>query len=134
LDDLTLEEETALTTPEPRNISEALKGPEADAWQKAVDEEIQGLMENGTWSEPVDLPQGRKALTTNWVFKRKMNADGTVDLSGQELSPAVSTRFRAWTTMGPSPQLSKDQHIGSYSVFRHSLEGLFAYPTSSRLS
>jgi hypothetical protein len=40
--------------------------------------EMQAHFENGTW-ELVQLPAGRKAIGSKWVFKIKRNADGSVD-------------------------------------------------------
>ena len=45
----------------------------AEEWSKACRYEIDALAKNGTWSL-VDLPAGRKAVKSKWVFKRK--ADG----------------------------------------------------------
>jgi hypothetical protein len=39
---------------------------------------MEAHMENGTW-EPVQLPPGRKAIGSNWVFKVKRNPDGSVE-------------------------------------------------------
>lgn len=37
-----------------------------------MDEEIQSLNENNTWTL-VDLPQGRDAIGSKWVYKRKLD-------------------------------------------------------------
>ena len=34
-------------------------------------------MENNTW-ELVDLPQGRKSIERNWIFKVKRGSDGDI--------------------------------------------------------
>jgi hypothetical protein len=57
---------------------EAVNGPNAEEWIKAIQAEYQSLIDNGTW-ELVDLPPGRKPIKTKWVFKIKENADGTVE-------------------------------------------------------
>ena len=51
---------------------------EAEKWYKAALEEIQSLVENGTF-ELVQLPPGRKAIGSRWVFKVKRNADGSIE-------------------------------------------------------
>ncbi len=43
----------------------------------AIQHEYDALMARGTW-ELVPLPAGRKTNKCKWVFKKKMNADGTV--------------------------------------------------------
>ena len=39
-------------------------------------DEILAIERNGTW-DLVDLPPGRCAITTKWVFKSKLNPNGT---------------------------------------------------------
>lgn len=63
---------------EPETPDEALNGPNADHWKKAMDEEFKSLLANGTWSL-VDLPPGRKAISNKWVFKTKYDGDGNID-------------------------------------------------------
>jgi len=65
---------------EPNTFKEAMKRPEAErnAWFQAATEEIQSLVENGTF-ELVELPRGRKAIGCRWVFKVKRNADGSIE-------------------------------------------------------
>ena len=40
--------------------------------------EYDAIMKNGTWSL-VDLPVGKKAIGTKWVYKLKCKPDGSVD-------------------------------------------------------
>ena len=47
------------------------------AWQVAMQNEIQALENNGTW-RLTDLPPGKKALGSRWVYKIKYNSDGSV--------------------------------------------------------
>jgi transposase InsO family protein len=64
---------------EPKTLKEAMQRPdEAEKWYKAAMEEIQSLIENGTF-ELVQLPPGRKAIGSRWVFKVKRNADGSIE-------------------------------------------------------
>ena len=64
--------------PEPRTTDEALRGPYAEQWKKAMDTEMQTLLERGTW-ELTELPPGKKPVGVKWVFKIKTNADGSLD-------------------------------------------------------
>ena len=50
-----------------------MRSEQADQWHDACQYEIDALAKNGTWTL-VDLPAGRKAVKSKWVFKRK--ADG----------------------------------------------------------
>ena len=52
---------------------EAMELEFADEWQEACQYEMDALAKNGMW-KLVDLPPGRKAVKSKWVFKHK--ADG----------------------------------------------------------
>jgi hypothetical protein len=66
------------TQPEPKSFREAMKRSDADMWYQAAVKEMEAHMENGTW-ELVQLPPGRKAIGSKWVFKVKRNPDGSVE-------------------------------------------------------
>ena len=63
---------------EPRNVTEALSGPDKENWIKAMEKEMESMRSNQVW-ELVDLPKGRKAIGNKWVLKIKRNANGTID-------------------------------------------------------
>lgn len=63
--------------PEPRTLSKALSGPEAQKWKEAANEEYSSLIKNGTW-KLTTLPQNRKAISNRWIFKRKYDQDGNI--------------------------------------------------------
>ncbi|CAI7874687.1 unnamed protein product [Closterium sp. NIES-54] len=50
---------------------------DAEDWKKAMESELKSIEENGTW-ELVELPKGRKAITSKWLFKFKSDADGKI--------------------------------------------------------
>jgi hypothetical protein len=58
---------------DPLTFREVMQSEQADQWHDACQYEIDMLAKNGTWTL-VDLPAGRKAVKSKWVFKRK--ADG----------------------------------------------------------
>ncbi|CAN0507085.1 unnamed protein product, partial [Discosporangium mesarthrocarpum] len=58
--------------PEPKTAEAARASPEKEFWEKAMSDEISGLVKHGVWVE-ADLPPDRKAVGTKWVFKRKVN-------------------------------------------------------------
>ena len=56
----------------------ALSGPEAPFWEEAIEAEYQALISMNAWALTT-LPQGKKAIPCKWVFKRKLNADGSIE-------------------------------------------------------
>ncbi|CAI7874999.1 unnamed protein product [Closterium sp. NIES-54] len=63
---------------EPATLEEALSGPQKEEWKAAMDAEFNSLIENGTW-ELVELPEGRRPISSKWVFKVKSGADGALE-------------------------------------------------------
>ena len=45
---------------------------------EAVNDEINSIMQNHTW-ELVNLPPGNKPIGCKWIFKRKLQTNGTID-------------------------------------------------------
>ncbi|CAI7810145.1 unnamed protein product [Closterium sp. NIES-53] len=62
---------------EETTLKEALESSDAEEWKKAMESELKSIEENGTW-ELVELPEGRKAITSKWLFKIKSDADGKI--------------------------------------------------------
>ncbi|CAI5491925.1 unnamed protein product [Closterium sp. Naga37s-1] len=63
---------------EPATLKEALESSDAEEWKKAMESELKSIEENGTW-ELVELPEGRKAITSKWLFKIKSDANGNIE-------------------------------------------------------
>ena len=59
----------------PNTIQEAFKISE---WKKAVQDEIDALEKNGTWTI-TDLPVGKRPVGCKWIFTIKYKADGLVE-------------------------------------------------------
>ena len=47
-------------------------------WMDDMQSKYDAIMQNGTWTL-CDLPPGKKAIGTEWVYKLKRKPDGTVD-------------------------------------------------------
>ena len=62
---------------EPRTYRQALRSPQVELWKKAMDEEYNSLIQNGTW-KLVPLPRGRKAIGSKWVYKLKRDEHGEI--------------------------------------------------------
>ncbi|CAI7915840.1 unnamed protein product [Closterium sp. NIES-54] len=63
---------------EPATLKEALQSCDAGEWKKAMESELKSIEENGMW-ELVELPEGRNAITSKWLFKIKSGADGKIE-------------------------------------------------------
>ncbi|CAI7857400.1 unnamed protein product [Closterium sp. NIES-54] len=63
---------------EPATLKEALESSDAEEWKKAMESELKSIEENGTW-ELVELSEGRRAITSKWLFKIKSDADGKIE-------------------------------------------------------
>ncbi|XP_026435122.1 uncharacterized protein LOC113332832 [Papaver somniferum] len=59
---------------EPKNFREAMTHP---GWRKSMAEEIRALEEQGTW-DITELPPGKKALGSKWIYTEKYDENGTL--------------------------------------------------------
>ena len=64
----------AVSAEEPATLADAERQP---CWRKAMEEELQSIEENQTWSL-AKLPKGRRAIGLKWVFKVKRDEQGKV--------------------------------------------------------
>jgi hypothetical protein len=64
--------------PKPGTFDEAFSSPHAREWKLATDSEYQLLIVDNTW-DLVELPEGRTAVGSKWVFKVKYNGEGKVE-------------------------------------------------------
>ena len=62
---------------EPKTYAEALQSTDHEKWVEAMKEEMNSLEENETWTV-TDLPPGRRAIGSKWVFKKKKDETGQV--------------------------------------------------------
>lgn len=49
-----------------------------EAWQQAMDKEIEGLRQSKTFTVVDQLPQGKKAVGSRWVLNYKADKDGNI--------------------------------------------------------
>lgn len=68
----------AATVEEPQTYEEAMSSNDAKHWEDAMQEEINSLKSNETWSL-VKPPKGEKILYCKWVYRLKYKSDGTAD-------------------------------------------------------
>ncbi|KAH9770981.1 hypothetical protein KPL71_012549 [Citrus sinensis] len=55
---------------EPKTCSEAVRGNESEKWKTAMDEEMQSLIKNHTWTL-IEKPPNKKVVGCKWVYKVK---------------------------------------------------------------
>ena len=57
---------------------EAMASPEKDKWQSAMQEEVNSLNDNSTWTL-VDRLKDRKVMTGRWVYEINTHEQGNID-------------------------------------------------------
>lgn len=63
---------------EPISFNDAMQRPNKNKWLEAMKEELKSIKDNQTW-ELVDLPKGRTAIGSKWIFKIKCGNSGEVN-------------------------------------------------------
>eukprot|EP00253_Pinus_taeda_P024437 PITA_24437 len=66
---------------EPANYKEASQFKE---WRTVMNEEMESILRNDTW-DLVELPKNKTPIRCKWLFKPKMNADGSIEKSKARL-------------------------------------------------
>ena len=64
--------------PEPVSVTKVKSSPDKLEWERAMEAEMKLLQTNGVW-ELVELPPNKKVIGSKWIFKQKLNADGTLE-------------------------------------------------------
>ncbi|XP_047331139.1 uncharacterized protein LOC124934664 [Impatiens glandulifera] len=77
---------------EPKSYRHASRDP---GWRAAIQSEIRALEDSETWSLE-DLPQGKKALGSRWVYKIKHNYDGSIERLKAHLAFLAVVVVRGW--------------------------------------
>lgn len=65
-------------TDEPRTLTEVKQRPDWEQWKEAMCEEMSNLAEKQVYEE-VELPIGKQAIPSKWVFKLKRQITGQID-------------------------------------------------------
>jgi hypothetical protein len=64
---------------DPQSYDEAMKRPDKEYWIKAMEEEISSLEALGTFNYNIVRPVGTPIVGSRWVYKLKLNRDGSID-------------------------------------------------------
>ncbi|GKA09245.1 retrovirus-related pol polyprotein from transposon TNT 1-94 [Tanacetum coccineum] len=62
---------------DPKTFSEAMSSRDAPLWKEAINDEMDSILKNQTW-ELAELPMGMRPIGSKWVFKKKLNLDGSI--------------------------------------------------------
>ena len=68
-----------LESDESATYAEAMVSPDSEAWLEAMRSVLKPMDENQAW-DLVDPPPGIKAIGCKWVFKKKTDVDGSVQI------------------------------------------------------
>lgn len=60
---------------EPHSFDQVSRSKE---WQQAMEQELEALEKNRTW-EIIELPSGKQAIGSRWVYNVKHKVDGSID-------------------------------------------------------
>ncbi|KAI3523163.1 hypothetical protein L1887_01220 [Cichorium endivia] len=63
------------TNDEPKHFNQAVRSAN---WREAMKKEIQALEQNGTWTLQ-ELPKGKRAIDSKWVYKIKYKPNGEIE-------------------------------------------------------
>ena len=64
---------------EPTNYEEAMMSPDSAKWLEAMRSEIRSMYENKVWAL-IDLPNDRRDIEIQWIFKKKTGADSSITI------------------------------------------------------
>ena len=66
-------------TSTPQTFEQAMLNPDAKKWEAAMSRESQSLQDAQSWTL-VEKPAGRKIIGGRWVYTKKLNPDGSVNI------------------------------------------------------
>lgn len=71
---------TQFDVKEPETYARAMQGPNAVQWAKAIEEELDQLHKNKTWTlvPKDDIEPGHRPVGSKWVYKLKRDVDGNI--------------------------------------------------------
>lgn len=67
-----------MVSDDPGNYKEAVMSPESDSWKSAMDQEMDSLMKNKTWTLVPRKPE-MNVIGSKWVYCKKFKSDGTIN-------------------------------------------------------
>ncbi|KAL0298475.1 UNVERIFIED_CONTAM: Retrovirus-related Pol polyprotein from transposon TNT 1-94 [Sesamum radiatum] len=80
---------------EPENFETAVKHK---VWVQAMEEEIKMIEKNNTW-ELADRPKDKEVIGVKWIYKTKLNADGSIQKHKARLVAKGYSQLQVLTTL-----------------------------------
>nr|GEV80852.1 ribonuclease H-like domain-containing protein [Tanacetum cinerariifolium] len=98
-----------LQSEEPKGVHQALKDP---SWIEAMQEELLQFKMQKVWVL-VDLPHGKRAIVTKWVFRNKKNERGIMPLGfeGPDHPDKVYKVVKALYGLHQAPKACQDKYV-----------------------
>ena len=106
---------------EPKTLAQARCLPDATHWEAAIKSELDSLTDKGCLNFNIKtmLIADTKPLDTRWVFKVKMNADGTLDKYKARL---VAKGFLQTEGIDYSDTFAPGTQLTSFRIMPHDSE------------
>jgi len=92
---------------DPKSLKAALESSHSDEWDKAMREELSAIEQNEVFGDLMELPEGRKAIPSHWVYKVKCDGAGNVQ------------RFKARLVCGGNHQVEGIDYQATYAPTAH---------------
>lgn len=84
-----------LSQDEPKTYYQTAKH---DHWRKAMMDEVRSFEEKGTWTLQ-ELPAGKRAIDSKWVYRIKYKPNGDVERSKARLWTRDLRKWKEWISM-----------------------------------
>jgi len=116
----------------PQTYKEATDSSESECWKEAMNEEINSLKENGTYTLTT-LPEGRQAVGGKWVYTIKESANGSKSYKARYVAKGYSQRegLDYHETFAPTANLTSVrvlmQIAAQYDLTLHQMDVKTAY-------
>ncbi|CAB0030734.1 unnamed protein product [Trichogramma brassicae] len=107
---------------EPRNYKEALSGSDAELWGRAIDEELEALTKNNTWTV-VDAPSDRKTIGHSRQHQPGAR-DRRIDSTAAAPAAAAQQPQHSSSSAASAPSAQQHRHSSSRATTAQTLASI----------